>query len=543
MFDFLTSSTEVLNQPSALRRFACTIQTFENDKLASIRGHVHEVGGFQVQSDLTVREVCHEDWRPKAGKDMDAHSVERSRRSRGTSIDKASRRMCALVHSGLIETLLLCLMHPLTHFSSLQSAEVSNQLLGDMFSIIVEAASDQLGPRLGQLSTAPDRTPLATPHYLAITSRGVVPHLSPDTFARDTNVVPPIYQFEPRDEASPLRRFIALSDRALCVLGARRTPPVIAPAANPNTNDTVSISTAVGFKPLRAKSYVEGAERLSPDIVVGVGDVPYGRALGSKRVEKAVDRTVDWMRGHTAFRAGSGTKSRAKLFAPLLPVSCAQQQYYVEQLDQDRDISGLAIYSLESLADLPPGMSHLPRLAFTNPETPQEVLRQIALGVDLLTIPFITSATDAGIALSFSLYDEEGHVTAMPNGGHVSIPLGIDMWSSVHEIDLSPLVPACTCYTCTDHHRAYIRHLLGAKEMTGWLLLQIHNHHVMDLFFAAIRESIGRRTFEEDAREFARRVRGYERRSTESGERKRNPAPWTALKEDANNVDTTPPST
>nr|POE87590.1 queuine trna-ribosyltransferase accessory subunit 2 [Quercus suber] len=387
------------------------------------------------------------------------------------------------------------------------------QPIDEMFNITVDAVTaNNFGPRRAQLLLTPEHTLLETPHYLAITSRGVVPHLSPDTFIRDTNLVgvyigledfierapdqvPPLYQFLSRDDTSPLRRFIALSNRALCVLGPRRTPPVIAPAANPNTNVTVAVSTAVGFRPMRAEHYAEAAERLCPDIIVGLGDIPYGRALGSKRVEKAVDRTTEWMREHIALRASADECPRTTLFAPLVPVSCAQQSYYIEQLDQGHEISGLAIYNLDSLVDLPAKLSHLPRLAFTTPETPHEVLRQIALGVDLLTIPFITAATDAGIALDFSLRGQEPDATSVPNGRRGASPLGIDMWSSDHATDVSPLVAACTCYTCTDHHRAYIQHLLNAKEMTGWLLLQIHNHHVMDLFFAAIRESIGSGTF------------------------------------------------
>lgn len=60
------------------------------------------------------------------------------------------------------------------------------QLPDEMFSII-KSAQNGLGPRLGRLGIAGRKT-LETPHYLAITSRGVVPHLSQDTFTRDTNI-------------------------------------------------------------------------------------------------------------------------------------------------------------------------------------------------------------------------------------------------------------------------------------------------------------------------------------------------------------------
>lgn len=56
----------------------------------------------------------------------------------------------------------------------------------EMFSIIKSAAQG-LGPRLGRLSIAGRRT-IETPHFLGITSRGVIPHVTQDTFARDTNI-------------------------------------------------------------------------------------------------------------------------------------------------------------------------------------------------------------------------------------------------------------------------------------------------------------------------------------------------------------------
>lgn len=60
------------------------------------------------------------------------------------------------------------------------------QLPHEMFSIIKQTAQG-LSPRLGRLSL-PNRHAIHTPHYLASTSRGVVPHITPDTFRRDTGI-------------------------------------------------------------------------------------------------------------------------------------------------------------------------------------------------------------------------------------------------------------------------------------------------------------------------------------------------------------------
>lgn len=50
-----------------------------------------------------------------------------------------------------------------------------------------EAVSSTLGARVGQLLRN-GRTAIETPHYIATTSRGVVPHVSPDVLAKSTAV-------------------------------------------------------------------------------------------------------------------------------------------------------------------------------------------------------------------------------------------------------------------------------------------------------------------------------------------------------------------
>lgn len=315
--------------------------------------------------------------------------------------------------------------------------------------------------------------------------------------------VPPIYLFRPSDGSPPLRRFIALPEPTLVVLGCRRTPPVIAPPATSNTSTAIAVSTSVGFKLLKAEEYADAVEGLGADIVLGLGDVPYGRALGSKRIEKATDRSIDWLQDHVARRKKlaeqDGFKGQAKLFAPLLPLSCANQQYYIDCLAEDvrDDISGLAIYSADTLEDLPEELATLPRLDLTEPATPLAVLRQIANGVDIVTMPFVSVVTDAGIALDFEFPGPSTTTSEIR-------PLGIDLWSTSHATDLGPLRQGCSCYACTDHHRAFLQHLLAAKEMLGWVLLQVHNHHIIDQFFTSIRSSIAAGTFEADVETFSR---------------------------------------
>ena len=315
---------------------------------------------------------------------------------------------------------------------------------------------------------------------------------------------------------------------------------------------------------LGATEYAKGSEALQADIIVSLADVPYGRALVPKRVDKMLDRSTSWLREHVALRSENVDRpSKASLFASLLPLSCTAQQSYLDYIMEEAvdAVSGLALHNVAPLDDLPRQLRPLPRLGLLSPGTPHEVLRQILQGLDISTLPFITTATDAGIAFSFEFpapaYEGEERTS------RDALALGIDMWSSDHAADLSPLVPECDCYACTNHHKAYVQHLLVAKEMLGWVLLQIHNHHIIDKFFGSIRQGIADGKLEQQTGQFAEyyeshlpegsgqgpryviqlsvglgaqlttsRLRGYQFSSQGPGEPKRNKAPYTTLNND-----------
>ena len=246
---------------------------------------------------------------------------------------------------------------------------------------------------------------------------------------------------------------------------------------------------------------MKAVQILRPDIALGVADYEFGKRPGVKRLEKMGDRTLAWTQELAAGTIGSGTEaSRTALFAPVLPIDIHQQSYYLESVVEElsEKVSGWTLYEPASVFAIPKPLRHLPRLSLAVPKGPQGLLNQVSLGMDLCTIPFIGEATDAGIAFTFSFPAIATDETSS------QIPLGLDIWSSSYASDLSPLQQDCQCYSCTNHHRAYIHHLLDAKEMLAWVLLQLHNHHVCDLFFTGIRNAIENKTFRREQSIFER---------------------------------------
>ena len=56
--------------------------------------------------------------------------------------------------------------------------------------------------------------------------------------------------------------------------------------------------------------------------------------------------------------------------------------------------------------------------------------------------------------------------------------------------DFSPISATCQCYTCKNFSRAYLNHLLKAKEVLAGQLISIHNIRFMNQLMSDIRSSI-----------------------------------------------------
>lgn len=72
----------------------------------------------------------------------------------------------------------------------------------------------------------------------------------------------------------------------------------------------------------------------------------------------------------------------------------------------------------------------------------------------------------------------------------------VNMRNARHKDDKRPIDPDCNCYTCTTYTRAYVHHLVMAKEILGMMLLTRHNLHYYQELMAGMREAIVSGTFD-----------------------------------------------
>lgn len=81
--------------------------------------------------------------------------------------------------------------------------------------------------------------------------------------------------------------------------------------------------------------------------------------------------------------------------------------------------------------------------------------------------------------------------------GHVYTNQGkLNLFNQKFELDAKPIEEGCQCPACQHYSRAYIRHLLKAKEMLGMRLCVLHNLYFYNTMMEEIRDALDQNRFQ-----------------------------------------------
>ncbi|NRA64685.1 MAG: tRNA guanosine(34) transglycosylase Tgt [Pseudobacteriovorax sp.] len=109
--------------------------------------------------------------------------------------------------------------------------------------------------------------------------------------------------------------------------------------------------------------------------------------------------------------------------------------------------------------------------------TPLDIIESIGMGVDMFDCVMPTRNGRNG-----TLFTSEGK---------------INIKNQKYAFDDSPLDPNCSCYTCQNFSRSYLRHLFVSKELTAQRLLTLHNLTYYLKLIHDIRDAIEQGTFQD----------------------------------------------
>ena len=121
--------------------------------------------------------------------------------------------------------------------------------------------------------------------------------------------------------------------------------------------------------------------------------------------------------------------------------------------------------------------------------TPANILESVERGVDFFDCVYPTRNGRHG-----HLYTNSGK---------------INLFNAKYELDERPIEEGCGCPACRRYSRAYIRHLLKAKEMLGMRLCVLHNLWFYNTMMQEIRDALDEGNFS-----------GYKKRKLEGMEQK-----------------------
>jgi len=107
--------------------------------------------------------------------------------------------------------------------------------------------------------------------------------------------------------------------------------------------------------------------------------------------------------------------------------------------------------------------------------SPDDIVECVALGLDTFDSVFPTQTARHGTMFTFS--------------GR------IDILGAKYSRDKNPIEKGCKCYTCKNHSKAYLRHLLKLGESEGKRYATIHNTYFMNELMRQVRASIKNGTF------------------------------------------------
>ena len=216
-------------------------------------------------------------------------------------------------------------------------------------------------------------------------------------------------------------------------------------------------------------------EAIGSDIAMSFDEcIPYPSDY--EYCKESVDRTIRWAaRGKAAHK-----RTDQALFGIVQGSEYADLREYCAKALVDMDFDG---YSIGGTSVGESKETHYKMLDDTIKFLPEDKPRY-EMGIGAINDIFET--VERGVDMYDCVLPTRiaRHGTVMTTQGRINIK------KSVYKNDFTPLDPNCDCYTCRNHTKAYLNHLIRNNEGLGGRLLSIHNLRFLIRLSEQIREAI-----------------------------------------------------
>jgi queuine tRNA-ribosyltransferase len=231
-------------------------------------------------------------------------------------------------------------------------------------------------------------------------------------------------------------------------------------------------------------------ENLGADIIMAFDECapPYDRPYN----ERALRRTHSWAERCLQAKKRAGQALFGIVQGGVFPELRQESAKFLVQLDfPGYAIGGLSVG--ETKAEMHAMLEVIdPILPENKPRylmgvgAPEDLVNGVLRGVDIFDCVLPTRLAR--------------HNAALTRSGRLNLV------NAIYSNDPAPIDERCSCYTCKNFSRAYLRHLIAAKEMLSATLLSIHNLHTLLQLMREIRQAILENRFDQFAEEFLKTV-------------------------------------
>ena len=230
---------------------------------------------------------------------------------------------------------------------------------------------------------------------------------------------------------------------------------------------------------------------LASTIAMAFDECP-SSTLDRDYIERSVDRTARWLRRCKA--------EMERLNALPDTINPHQMLFGINQGGVFEDIrirhaQEIAELDLDGYAvgGLAVGDSHEEMYRILDAVVPYLPVNKPTYLMGVGTPANILEAVDRGVDFFDCVYP-----TRNGRHGHVYTNQGkLNLFNAKYELDTRPIEEGCQCPVCRRYSRAYIRHLLKAREMLGMRLCVLHNLYFYNTMMAEIREAIEAGNYQE----------------------------------------------
>lgn len=227
-------------------------------------------------------------------------------------------------------------------------------------------------------------------------------------------------------------------------------------------------------------------ENLGADIIMAFDECP--PPTDYAYVQHSLKRTHAWLERCVAAKRRSDQALFGIVQGGIFPDLRSQSAEYLLGLDlPGYAIGGLAVG--ESKGEMYAVLDHMqPILPKEKPRylmgvgTPEDLVNGVLRGVDIFDCVLPTRLAR--------------HGAVFIHGGTLNLR------KAQFARDPLPISESCSCYTCQHFSRAYLRHLVKAKEILGHMLLTTHNIHFLLTLMQQMRQAIRVGEFKQFATDF-----------------------------------------